>query len=56
MLHPLANACPEHAHHSPCNQFGAQEPGEPEDIKAFVYGEPSHMSLSLDDPLFPEHS
>lgn len=23
----------------PCNQFGAQEPGTPEEIKAYVYGE-----------------
>eukprot|EP01051_Picozoa_sp_SAG22_P007186 SAG22_NODE_496_length_9797_cov_4.177241_5_plen_122_part_00 len=22
----------------PCNQFGAQEPGSPEEIKSFVYG------------------
>lgn len=23
----------------PCNQFGAQEPGTPEEIKAYVFGE-----------------
>ena len=40
MLHP--GSPPAHGNlrtNSPCNQFGAQEPGEPEDIKAFVYGE-----------------